>query len=79
MKTQIASDQELDEVFVEIIDDHLPDVMGPGWGNYGIWSRVTHEQGQYFLEIFISPGQALKFDLDEVIAVLQTAKARLGG
>ncbi len=79
MKIQIASDQEHDEVFADIIDEHLPNLMGPDWGNWGIWSRVTHEQGRYFLEIFISPGQIPKLDLDEVIAVLQEAKARLNG
>ena len=79
MRIQIASDQEHDEVFAEIIDDQLSERMGPEWGNYGTWSRVTHEQGQWYFEVFIRPGESLKFELDEVIEVLRKAKASLGG
>jgi hypothetical protein len=68
MRMEIASDQEHEEVYAQIIDDVALD-----------WARVTHEQGRYILEVAISPGQVHKFDLDEVIATLLKAKARLGG
>jgi hypothetical protein len=68
MRIQIASDQEHDEVFAEIIDADALD-----------WARVTHEQGRYTLEVVVGQGRVHKFDLDEVIAVLREAKVLLGG
>jgi hypothetical protein len=39
MRMEIASDQEHEEVYAQIIDDVALD-----------WARVTHEQGRYILE-----------------------------
>jgi len=68
MKIEIVSDQDHEEVYAQIIDGEALD-----------WARVVHEQGQYILEVVISPGQVLKFDFDEVVATLLKAKAKLGG